>query len=54
MLGEDELVKVCLQVACTVLPALTLIMYGDAVVGFGPPLQARSLVVTSVIGYVSH
>lgn len=38
------------QMAWTVLPAATFIMFEDGVVGLGPPLQATSLVVTSVMG----
>lgn len=45
------LVKVCLHVACTVSPALTLMIFPSLTVGFGPPLQATSVVVTSLIGY---
>lgn len=47
----EPLVKVCRQIAWTVDPAATLITLLVAVVGFGPPLQAISLEVTSVIGW---
>ncbi len=50
---NNILVRVCLHVAWIVSPALTLIISGEAVVGFGPPLQATALVVTSVIGCAS-
>ena len=35
----DLLVNVCLHIAFTVSPALTLMIYGEAVVGLGPPLK---------------
>ena len=44
------LVSVCRQVSFTVSPAVMFKMYGLAVVGFGPPLQAMSFEDTSVIG----
>lgn len=43
-------VRVCRHTAVTVEPAVTEMILSDGVVGFGPPLQARSLDVTSVIG----
>jgi hypothetical protein len=36
----DLLVNVCLQIAFTVSPALTLMTNGEAVVGLGPPLKS--------------
>ncbi len=45
------LVNVCLQMACTVSPAFTSMIFDEGVVGFGPPLQATYCVVTSVIGW---
>lgn len=44
------LVNVWRHVNRAVDPAATVILYGEGVVGLGPPLQAMSLLVTSVIG----
>lgn len=50
MTSLEPLVRVCLQVSFAVDPAATVILLLEGVVGLGPPLQAMSLLVTSVMG----
>ena len=50
MTSFGPLVKVCRQVSFAVEPAATVIFLSDGVVGFGPPLQAMGLLMTSLMG----